>query len=195
MRKAPTNTSVESLMGTLNLGQVHWEGAVDPSLSLHSGVGRMACDIFYAERAAVKGGKFIPLCAGQKHLSTSLLNNSPFHPDYLLGVSERSPSLQTGQRSSEVPLSSTPCKHITASTPADQDPGSPARNLQKSFSTRTDLKFAQPDYSIWSSTNHSGWFNDSLLSGIFHPPASGPLGSLSTISSSKRPSILVSCIC
>ncbi|KAG9041557.1 hypothetical protein FS837_012089 [Tulasnella sp. UAMH 9824] len=95
-----------------------------------------------------------------------------------------------GQRSSEVPLSSTPCKHIATSTQADryQDPASPGQTLQKESSARPNLKFAQPDYSIWSSTDYSGWFNDSLLSGIFHPPASGPHGSSSATGSNANQS-------
>ncbi|KAG9031328.1 hypothetical protein FS837_003008 [Tulasnella sp. UAMH 9824] len=32
----------------------------------------------------------------------------------------------------------------------------------------------QPDYGQWSSTAHSDWIEDSLVSNIYHPPAAGP---------------------
>ncbi|KAG9043290.1 hypothetical protein FS837_009776 [Tulasnella sp. UAMH 9824] len=90
-------------------------------------------------------------------------------------------TLQLGQRSAEGPLSSTPQRHPAAASQAYQDRVSPEISLQKRPTNHTYLKFTQPDYSVWSSTNHSGWFDDSLLSGIFHPPALGPRGSPSDV--------------
>lgn len=143
-RMSQTNISVEDIMGKLRLGEVCRKRSVDHTNSLPSDLGVVASDRSLAELAAVGG--FTP---------------------------KRSSSLQTGQGSSEGPLSSTPFRHLAQ---AHQRQASPLGMTQNKSSTHTDTTI-EPNYSIWSSTNHSGWLDDSLISGVFHPPASGPRGS------------------
>lgn len=183
-----TNAPVESLMGTLRLGEVHWERAVDPTSLSRSGLGRTTSDKSSIEAAVARECKSIPLRKEKMQLlNSSLPHNSALSSSSLSGCSSIS---QLGQRSAEGPRSSTPRRHPAASPQADQDQASPAISLQKRPSTHTYPKFTQPDYSIWSSTKHSGWFDDSLLSGIFHPAASGPRGSPSDVADGTRPLFL-----
>lgn len=50
----------------------------------------------------------------------------------------------------------------------DAETSTPARSNVDTASSVTN-QGRHPDYSRWSPRNHSGWFEDSLLSGIFHP--------------------------
>lgn len=164
-----TNISVEDIMGKLRLGEVCRKRSVDHTNSLPSDLGVVASDRSLAELAAVGGCKSPPLRAEYN----CLLKFSLPYPFALLVTPKRSSSLQTGQGSSEGPLSSTPFRHLAQ---AHQRQASPLGMTQNKSSTHTDTTI-EPNYSIWSSTNHSGWLDDSLISGVFHPPASGPRGS------------------
>ncbi|KAG8962037.1 hypothetical protein FRC00_010555 [Tulasnella sp. 408] len=87
---------------------------------------------------------------------TSRLGNTPSLSE--LGSNIAAISLGNTNRSHSVT--------VQAST-EDDSPTSSVRN--EGSSTQP-----QPDYGQWSSTAHSNWIEDSLISNIYHPPAAGP---------------------
>ncbi|KIO19405.1 hypothetical protein M407DRAFT_30945 [Tulasnella calospora MUT 4182] len=50
--------------------------------------------------------------------------------------------------------------------------GSPSDSPTNSPSHRPGPNGSRPSFRLWSPQNRSGWYEDSILSGIFHPPAS-----------------------
>lgn len=62
---------------------------------------------------------------------------------------------------------------------------SSAQSPNGAFVANEDPSSVRLDHSVWSSTDHSGWIEDSILSNIFHPPAAGPPTSPRTGSQSK----------
>ncbi|KIO27518.1 hypothetical protein M407DRAFT_23207 [Tulasnella calospora MUT 4182] len=79
-----------------------------------------------------------------------------------------SSAIEGQQHSPSMPLSSTPHRHSAHNGPAEFTFAAAARG------SINDIVLAKPDYSKWSSTKHPGWFDDSIISDIFHPPAAGP---------------------
>ncbi|KAG8927973.1 hypothetical protein FRC01_006643 [Tulasnella sp. 417] len=149
-----SNSQIESLVGRLTLSEGQPQASLDRNSVSHSSLGPTNGVVPITDLTTTNRGTDQSPSAEGSRLSSLSVRNSPFLPSPPLATLGGLPISPSRPPPSEIPLSSTPHRH-------------PAVSNLESRDNRTD-------YSVWSSTDHSHWIEDSILSNVYHPPAAGP---------------------